>query len=587
MLVVATAGHVDHGKSTLVRAVTGTDPDRWAEEHRRGLTIDLGFAWADLPNGETIAFVDVPGHERFVRNMLAGLGELGVVVFVVAADEGWMPQSEEHLQAIDALDIRHGLLVVTRCDLADPEIAERQARDRLRHTSLAEVDTVRVSSTTGGGLDRFRDALGELARTIARPDPDRDVRLWLDRSFTIRGAGTVVTGTLGAGTLSRDQPMELAASRTAVSVRELQTLGRSVDEVSGNARVAVNLRGARYDRIERGDALITPGAWLSTDLIEVRLRGASTRELPQRLTLHIGSIAVPARVRPLGTDTARLTLDRGLPLRIGDRGLLRDPGKHRVPAGVLVLDIRPPPLRRRGAAAGRGRELAEAPHPPDGHTQLRTHGSLRARQLRAMGAPVPSDAPRSGDWLMDPELRDELAERLGRMLTEHERQHPLAGGMTHAAARRALDLPDARLLDVVLAAPNAPTVIRNGARLSTPHGGPPEQVRRSVDAVRSLLSRRPFDAPTAGELDELGIDTAELDAAVREGELIKPARGVYLTPEALDRAVDVLSELSEPFTPAEARKALGTSRRVAVPLLELLARHGRTIRLADDTHRLR
>ncbi|MBY8852159.1 50S ribosome-binding GTPase, partial [Saccharothrix sp. MB29] len=298
MRVIATAGHVDHGKSTLIRLLTGMEPDRWAEERRRGLTIDLGFAWATLPGGP-VAFVDVPGHERFTTNMLAGVGPVPAAMLVVAADEGWMPQSAEHLAALDGLGVRHGLLVVTRADLADPGPALVEARGHLAGTSLHGVRSVAVSGRTGEGLDGLRAALDEVARALPEPDPAADVRLWVDRSFTVRGAGTVVTGTLGAGTVSVGDELELGGRR--VPVRGLQSLGEPVERVGGVARVAVNLRGVERDQVGRGDALLTPGAWPAVRELDVRL---SAPEVPARLVLHVGSAAVPAHVRPLGARTA-------------------------------------------------------------------------------------------------------------------------------------------------------------------------------------------------------------------------------------------------------------------------------------------
>ncbi|MFC6090941.1 GTP-binding protein, partial [Saccharothrix lopnurensis] len=354
MRVIATAGHVDHGKSTLIRALTGMEPDRWAEERRRGLTIDLGFAWTRLPAGP-VAFVDVPGHERFTANMLAGVGPVPAALFVVAADEGWMPQSTEHLAALHGLDVRHGLLVVTRSDLADPGPALAAARERLAATSLAGARSLAVSGATGAGLAELRAGLDAVARALPGPDPAADVRLWVDRSFTVRGAGTVVTGTLGAGTIRVGDELEVGGAR--VPVRGLQALGEPVDLVRGVARVAVNLRGVERDRVGRGDALLTPGAWVGTREVDVRL-SASVEGVPTRLVLHVGSAAVPVHVRPLGPDTARVVLARSLPLRAGDRGLLRDPGRHRITAGVLALDVRPPALARRGAARRRGADLA-------------------------------------------------------------------------------------------------------------------------------------------------------------------------------------------------------------------------------------
>ena len=245
MQVIATAGHVDHGKSALVRALTGMEPDRWAEERRRGLTIDLGFAWTTLPGGEKVAFVDVPGHERFVPNMLAGVGSVPAVLFVVAADGGWMPQSAEHLAAVDAVGIRHGLLAVTRCDLADPGPATREALGQLSRTSLGAVRAVAVSAVTGAGLPELRDALAELAAALPVPDPAAPVRLWVDRSFSIRGSGTVVTGTLPAGTVRAGQELGLAVRELGLErgrhphrVRRHHRLRQQRGQALGEGRVA-------------------------------------------------------------------------------------------------------------------------------------------------------------------------------------------------------------------------------------------------------------------------------------------------------------------------------------------------------------
>jgi selenocysteine-specific elongation factor len=224
--VIATAGHVDHGKSTLIRALTGMDPDRLAEEHRRQLTIELGFAWTTLPDVGQVAFVDVPGHERFVTTTLAGVGPVPAVLFVVAADEGWMAQSEEHLDALAALGVSHGVLVVTRCDLADPGPATEQARNRLATTPLRGIPAVTVSGVTGARMDDLRRAIAALVSGLPAPDLSAPVRLWLDRSFTIRGAGTVVTGTLAAGTISLGDTLASDTGRV-VHVRGIETLGES------------------------------------------------------------------------------------------------------------------------------------------------------------------------------------------------------------------------------------------------------------------------------------------------------------------------------------------------------------------------
>src|SRR4029453_16823247 len=249
------------------------EPDRWVEERRRGMTIDLGFAWTTLPSGATVAFVDVPGHERFVPNMLAGVGPVPAAMIVVAADEGWMPQSAEHLAALHALDVRHGLLVVTRADLADPGPATAGALREIAATSLGAVEAVSVSPVTGAGLDELRSGLGRLVAGLPAPDPDAPVRVWIDRAFTIPGAGTVVTGPLGAGRLRRGDELELTGTTRPVRIRGLQSLGDPADEVTAPARVAVNVRGVGKDTIKRGGALLTPGRFRVTDLIDVRVHG--------------------------------------------------------------------------------------------------------------------------------------------------------------------------------------------------------------------------------------------------------------------------------------------------------------------------
>jgi selenocysteine-specific elongation factor len=418
--VVATAGHVDHGKSTLVRALTGMEPDRWEAERRRGLTIDLGFAWTRLPGGETVAFVDVPGHQRFVSTMLAGVGPVPAVLFVVAADEGWMPQSREHLDALAALGVRHGLLVITRTDLLEPDLALEEAREQLAGTSLAGIPAVPVSAATGEGLDELRAELSRLVRGLPRPGPGRDVRLWLDRAFTIRGAGTVVTGTLAEGRLRVGDELLLRPGDRAVGVRGLHSMDAPIDEVTGVARVAVNLRGLDREVAGRGAALLTPGRWLAVDTADVRLRPVHPdTAVPVRLTLHVGSAAVPVRLRPLGADTARLTTAEPLPLRIGDRALLRDPGAHRIVAGLTVLDVRPPGLTRRGDAARRAEVLRTMDGVPDPDAELARRGLVRAAELVAMGAGSPSgaDVRRAGDWLVHPDRAAAWGVRCARTTT--------------------------------------------------------------------------------------------------------------------------------------------------------------------------
>ena len=555
MFVIATAGHVDHGKSTLVQRLTGMWPDRLAEEQRRGLTIDLGFAWTEI-DGRQFAFVDVPGHERFVANMLAGAGPVPAVMFVVAATEGWMPQSEEHLAALHALGVGHVLVVISKADLDDPSIAIEQVRQRI----------VDAPVVVGTDLNKVRAELVSLVDGLPPPDRDADVRLWVDRSFSVRGAGTVVTGTLAAGTIRVGDELEHAGRR--VTVRGLQSLGRDQTEVGAVARVAVNLRGIDRQHIGRGDAVRTPGAWLDSEEIDVVLRAAG--KLHRELVLHVGSAAVPVHVRPLGTVGARLRLARPLPLRVGDVGLLRDPGEHRIAAGIEVLDVRPPQLRRRGAARARADELATG--------RVRPPVCMRANELRAMGfAPT---GQLVGEWVVDrqwwTERRQQVMTAVQRWVTEHD----VAAGMPLETLRRQAGLPAVELVSTLL--DGTGLEVADGL-VRQPNTGLPSRVDTAVRTLEAWLAAEPFRAPEADELKELKLGNQELAAAARTGRLTRIADGVVLGPDVFDRAAEVLKTLPEPFTVSDARRALGTSRRVAVPLLEQLDARRITRRSDDGT----
>ena len=628
MYVVATAGHVDHGKSTLVRALTGMEPDRWAEERRRGMTIDLGYAWMTLPDGEKLAFVDVPGHERFVPNMLAGLGPVPAVLFVVAADGGWMPQSAEHLAAVDALGVRHGLLVVTRADLADPGQATREALAEIARTSLGAVEAIPVSAVSGAGVGALRDALARLAAALPRAVPDGPVRLWIDRSFTIRGSGTVVTGTLPAGAVRNGQELLLSPSLQPVRVRGLQALGVAAGQVAGVARVALNLRGIPPDVPARGMALIEAGRWTMSDELDVRITAGAAgppARLPPELLLHIGSARTAARVRVLGESPAaqdgpepqppaagagrgpaavyaRLRLRDPLPLHAGERVLLRDPGAAGVAIyGATVLDPAPPPLRRRGAAAAAVRELAAWPAAPAAADLLRRHRLLRAGSLAATGAPGLPE-PVAGGWLADPAYWARLRTDLLAAVTAFTAKDPLAQGMPLDAARTALGL-SSRDLVVALARGNVTLeagYLRAPAATAQPRARPqaasqaqapavslPPAVARAVQAVLDDLAKEPFAAPDTARLRELGLDSKAVAAAARGGLLLRVADMIVLAPGADKEAVRLLGQLPQPFTTSQARQALRTSRRVVIPLLEYLDRARVTERMPGDLRRLR
>jgi selenocysteine-specific elongation factor len=601
--VIATAGHVDHGKSTLVRALTGMEPDRWEAERRAGMTIDLGYAWTALPSGQQIAFVDVPGHERFLTNTLAGVGPAPAVMFVVAADEGWMPQSAEHLAAVDALGVRDGVLVITRADLADAEPALRDAAARIAASSLGAVEAVAVSALTGQGLPELAAALGRLAARLPAPDPNGDVRLWLDRVFAIKGSGTVVTGTLQAGTVGVGDEFALTPSMCTVRVRGLQSLGASVARVGGTARVALNLRNVSTEELSRGMALVRSGRWTVTSVLDVRLtrrtpgerQASQANGLPAQVTMHIGAERVIARVRILGGDIVRLNLDHPLPLHVGDRVLLRDPGAApdraagRPVYGATVLDVLPPPLRGNGAAAAAARELAVWPDVPTAPDLLGRHQLLAAGDASAMGLhELPP--PVCGEWLADPEYWGGLGQLLGEAVSAHEARDPLAAGLPVDAARAELRLPDRELVEALVArgiSAGTGLVVARGGYLRSSGSADPAPLEDAVRAVLAGLADAPFSAPDSERLRELGLDARAVAAGARAGLLFRLPGNVVLAADAPEQATRVLAQLPQPFSAAEARKALRSTRRVVIPLLELLDRQGITRRLPDDRRTIR
>ena len=629
MYVVATAGHVDHGKSTLVNALTGMEPDRWAEERKRGLTIDLGFAWTTLPSGRELAFVDVPGHEKFLANMLAGVGPAPIVCLVVAADKGWQAQSSDHRDAITALGITRGLVVITRADIAPEAVAatEAEVRVQLQGTPLADAPVLTVSATTGQGLDELVDTLDAVTAEAPAPDSQDRLRLWVDRAFTIKGAGTVVTGTLTAGVLRTGDRLRLVGetSTESTAVRGLQSRNSSAEVVVPSARVAVNLRDVAADDIHRGDALIIPDTWPIVEVIDVRrTMGQRLDEGVHGLMLHIGSAAIPVHMRPFDADHARLTLERALPLQVTDRIVLRSPGSRNVFAGVVVLDVDPPALGRRGAGTRRARELTGRPETGDIRAEVARRGAVERAQLLRFGLRVPEVAPAgmsesvaqdveelAGGWLVHRPTLEKWVEAARRSVASKLAAEPLSAGVPEKALAEELRRFDPPL--PVAAGPRGAQSREGQGGARSGSGGHSQELvaaivsRAGLETVKGMvrppghtadlgpaeagvaeLERRladnPFAAPEADDLRELGLGVRELAVAESAGRLLRLGDGVVVSPRTPAQAMRLLAGLDQPFTTSAARKALGTTRRVVIPLLEYLDGRGWTRRI-DNTSR--
>ncbi|WP_169253635.1 selenocysteine-specific translation elongation factor [Brevibacterium sp. 'Marine'] len=623
--VIATAGHVDHGKSTLVSSLTGMEPDRWAEEKKRGLTIDLGFAWTTLPSGRELAFVDVPGHEKFLANMLAGLGPAPIACFVIAADKGWQAQSSDHRDAINALGITHGLVVITRADLAPDsvETTHAQVSAQLRGTTLELAPIVTVSATTGQGLPELISVLDEVTASAEPPTTSGRVRLWVDRAFTIKGAGTVITGTLTSGTLTAGDAVELRGETIdrTVGIRGLQSRNSTTTEVVPQARVAVNLRDVPADDLHRGDALLTSGAWPIVDTIDVRrTMGEALDSGIHELMAHIGTAAVPARLRDFDADHARLTLDRPLPLQVSDRIVLRAPGSRNVFAGLLVLDVDPPELSRRGDGARRGRELAERPIAGDILAEVARRGAVERSVLTRFGLQVPgdeglpADVESVGGWLVHSPTLTAWVEATKCLVSRELAATPMAAGVPVKAVAEALrrspdtsrrhggetrrdalsiandqpTLPDGTgtanraLLDAIIVRAGLEAV--DGMVRPPGHTAGLGAAESGIAEIERRLASDPFAAPEADDLRELGLGARELAVAEKAGRILRLGDGIIVSPRTPAQAMRILAGLDQPFTTSQARQALGTTRRVVIPLLEHLDGRGWTRRL-DTTHR--
>jgi selenocysteine-specific elongation factor len=597
MHVVATAGHVDHGKSSLIVRMTGIDPDRWEEEKRRGLTIDLGFAWTTLPSGREIGFVDVPGHERFVRNMLAGVGPVRLVLFVVAADEGWKPQSEEHLEIVDVLGVDAAVVALTKADLVEDDVLAiriKEIETRLAGTALEGAPMIACSCATGLGLDDLVATIDAMVASAPAPEDRGRPRIDIDRSFTIRGAGTVVTGTLTGGTLAVGDEVVVLPEGRAARVRSLQTHKRPVEVAEPVSRVAANLASTSREDVVRGDVLVRPGQWRPTSMVDVLLR--PVRSLDRPLTprgafkVYAGSAERDARLRLYGDGFARIRLSRPVVVEPGDRFVLREAGRGETVGGGIVLDPDPPArpgpharerLARRHAA---GRDDLPA-------VVVAERGAVRAAVLPMLTGTSPAsiaEATRVGGWWVADEHLAELRRRFIETLEAHHRDQPLRPGVPAGDLRRSVltdgidpDLGEAvlqALVDEGAIATEGPILRMAGHRVTL--GDREPQAHKLVEAVASAEPT----PPTVPELEASGFARDLIEACVRTGRLARVSVDLVVTPAFLERAERVArAEATTPqgLTVSRFRESLGTTRKYALPILASFDARGLTRREGD------
>lgn len=629
MRVVGTAGHVDHGKSTLIQALTGIDPDRLQEEKARGMTIDLGFAWLTLPSGLEVSIVDVPGHERFIHNMLAGVGGIDIALLVVAADEGVMPQTREHLDILDLLQAPAGLIVLTKSDLVEQEWQELVAaeiEDAVAGTVMAGAPIVAVSSVTGAGLPQLVALLDQLLlRERTRPSTGRP-RLPIDRVFTIAGFGTVVTGTLIDGELTVGQEVEIQPGGRRARIRGLQSHRRKVERAPSGTRVAVNLAGVSTDELARGEVIVAPGSLRATHLIDVKLRVLADAPRPlthnMALTFHAGAAETTARaslldrqqIEPGDTAWAQLRLSSEVALAKGDLFIVRAPSPSATLGGGVVVEPHPRRHRRhqdavleRLAVLERGSpeeivlEQLRLREPVDFQT-LTARAGLSADETRAVvGHLIESDDVVSLDamgmvagrilpttLLVSLPGWRKLAETARGHLQTYHATSPLRRGMPKEELRTRLGL-DGRMFGRVVARLLAQDTIREaGPLLALPDHEvrltPATQAR--VDRALSELRAAGASPPGRQELEARhGLTSDELAVLIERGELVEIAPDLIYLRDTLDGIIGAVVEAlrqSGTITVAGVRDLIGASRKYSLALLAHLDEKRITRRVGDD-----
>jgi selenocysteine-specific elongation factor len=629
--VIGTAGHVDHGKSTLVHALTGIDPDRLQEEKEREMTIDLGFAWLDLPDGQQVGVVDVPGHKDFIKNMLAGIGGIDAALFIIAADEGVMPQTREHLDILDLLQVEAGIIALTKIDLVhDPEwfdLVTTDIMEQMEGTCLEDAPIIRVSARTGEGLAELKHALANvLENNPPRQDQGR-ARLPVDRIFTIAGFGTIVTGTLIDGALRVGDEVEIQPSGLKARIRGIQTHRQKLERVLPGHRVAVNVTGVRVDQIKRGDVVASPGVLRSTRLVDASLRYLTSSPVPLKHNMQVdvfaGAAEIPATVRLLDREIAQpgdscwvqLRLEAPAALRKGDRFIIRLASPSVTIGGGNIVDPHPRRRHRRmrpeiihkleTLAFGTPVELlVDALHAdepctwaelaarstlPDDETATALDEALRNEDILILSATPPTSQNVTltpGTFLISRGGWATLSSRIEELLVNHHQRFPLRLGMPREELKSRLQLAGKTFNQLATYAEAMGLLKEVNGFVQWPgfRVAFSEKQQEKIDHILAQFRRQPYTPPSIGEISQT-LDDELLNACFEQGLLIKLSDEIAYLPETYadmrDRIVAHIQEEGM-ITIAQVRDLFGTSRRYSLALMGYLDQQGVTRRVGDE-----
>jgi selenocysteine-specific elongation factor len=612
-VIMGTAGHIDHGKSALVKALTGIDPDRLKEEKERGITIDLGFADLVYPDGLTIGIVDVPGHERLVRNMLAGAGGIDFVLMVIAADEGVMPQSREHLAICNLLKIKSGLVAVTKADLVEPdwlELVTGEVRDFVKGTFLEGAEIIPVSSVTGQNLEKLKEAIGEVAGKVEVKPSEGFFRLPVDRVFTLKGFGTVVTGTAVSGSASVEETLDILPGGLKTRIRGLQSHGKPVKKVYAGQRAALNLQGIEKEDLHRGDTIVSAGRLSPTRAIDARvelLKGAPALKNRGLVHFHLGTSETVARVilyeteqlKPGSSAYCQLRLQNPVVSQSGDRFIIRRFSPVDTIGGGEVLD--PQPARRRkkdgiadleifeGGSASEKIAMKVKKSAMRGMTVAQVEGWLRAEAPAISGALKELEAKgaikRYGDVLIHAAASETFKKTLIERLKKFHDTNPLKPGMSKEELRGALRM-EPKIFAGMVSAIGEVTVEKDILRLKSFRAAASDEDKRRV---LGLIEEKGFQPPDKKELaSALKVDEKKLSGILgllaTEGSAVRINDSLYLGKAAFEKMIALLKKHygeKTDMTVAEFRDLLGTTRKYALPYLEYLDSNNITMRVGD------